>query len=162
MPADVDQEPRLPSLPDPFPERRSVQGDPASPEEPKRSWSGRGCLIATGAGCGLLVLLAAIGVAVMVSQVDRLLEFAFDVMATQIEAELLEDVPPAEVERLKEAFDSVREHYASGGATAADNRRLKQALMDTTDRIERGLFDRDDLRRLAERLERIATPEPDG
>lgn len=155
MPPDAEEPRGLPPLPEPFPEPSAVR-----PRTPGRTR--RGCLIAGGAGCGLIVLLVAVGLAVALTQADELLEFVLDLSRERIMEEMPEDVPPAERERLDRAFDSVLERYRSQPVTNADNRRLQLALTDAVRRIERGLFDRDDLRRLIERLERVATFEPEA
>lgn len=144
------EEPRgLPPLPEPFPEPSS-----ARPREPDRSR--RGCLIAGLAGCGLLAVLVGIGLVVALTQADELLEFVLNFSREQIIEKLPEDVTSEERNRLDRAFDSVLERYRTRPATPADNRRLQMALTDALRRAERGLFDRDDLRRLTERLERTA------
>jgi hypothetical protein len=140
----------LPPLPDPFPEPSSS----ARPREPGRGR--RGCLIAGLAGCGVLAVLLGIGLVVALTQADELLEFVLDFGREQIMEELPEDITSEERNRLDRAFDSVLERYRTQPATPADNRRLQMALTDALRRAERGLFDRDDLRRLTERLERIA------
>ena len=146
------EEPRsLPPLPEPFPEPSSS----ARPREPDRRR--RGCLIAGLAGCGLLAALLGIGLVVALTQADELLEFVLDFGREQIVEKLPEDVTSEERNRLDRAFDSVLERYRTQPVTPADNRRLQMALTDALRRAERGLFDRDDLRRLTERLERIAT-----
>lgn len=155
MTPEADQASGLPPLPEPFPEPPGAR--PASPERTRR-----GCLVAGLVGCGLIVLLLLVGLAVLVTQADELLEFVLDFSRERIVTELPEDVEHAERQRLERAFDSVLEHYRGGGATAADNRRLQLALTDALRRLERGLFDEDDLRRLTERLENIAASDPGG
>lgn len=155
MPPDAEEPRGLPPLPEPFPEPSAVP-----PRTPGRTR--RGCLIAGVAGCALIVLLVAVGLAVALTQADELLEFVLDLSRERIMEEMPEDVPPAERERLDRAFDSVLERYRSQPVTNVDNRRLQLALTDAVRRIERGLFDRDDLRRLIERLERVATFEPEA
>ena len=148
------EEPRgLPPLPEPFPE-------PSGVLPRNRDRTRRGCLIAGLAGCGLIVVLFVVGLAVALTQADKLLEFVLDFSRERIMEELPEDVPSAERERLDRAFDSVLERYQRRPVTNADNRRLQMALTDAVRRVERGLFDRDDLRRLIERLERVAASEP--
>ncbi len=150
------EEPRgLPPLPEPFPEPSSTR-----PREPGRSR--RGCLIAALTGCGLLAVLLGIGVVVALTQADELLEFVLDFSRGQITEKLPGDVTSEERNRLDRAFDSVLEHYRTRRATPADNRRLQMALTDALRRADRGLFDRDDLRRLTERLERIAPSSDTG
>ena len=155
MTPEADQASGLPPLPKPFPE---PQG--ARPPDPERTR--RGCLVAGLVGCGVIVVLLLVGLAVLATQADELLEFVLDFSRDRIVADLPEDVEHAERQRLERAFDSVLEHYRSGSATPADNRRLQLALTDAIRRLERGLFDRDDLRRLTERLERIAASDPGG
>ena len=149
MTPEADQASGLPPLPEPFPEPQAARS--ADPERTRR-----GCLVAGLVGCGLTMVLFIVGLAVMVTQADELLEFVLDFSRERIVAELPEDVQHAERQRLERAFDSVLEHYRSGAATPADNRRLQLALTDAIGRLERGLFDQDDLRRLTERLENIA------
>ena len=139
----------LPPLPEPFPEPSS-----ARPRDPGRTR--RGCLIAGLAGCGLLVVVLGVGLVVALTQADELLEFVLDFGRERIMEELPEDITSEERNRLDRAFDSVLERYKTRPATPADNRRLQMALTDALRRAERGLLDRDDLRRLTERLERIA------
>ncbi len=149
------EEPRgLPPLPEPFPEPASVR-----PPEPGRAR--RSCLIAGLSGCGLLAVLLGVGLLAALTQADELLEFVLDLGRERIMEELPEDVASEERNRLDRAFDSVLERYRTRPATAADNRRLRIALTDALRRAERGLFDRDDLRRLTERLERIAASGPE-
>ena len=149
------EEPRgLPPLPEPFPEQ-----SPVRPRDPDRKR--RGCLIAGLAGCGLLALLLVVGLAVALTQADELLEFVLDLGRERIMEALPEDVTSEERNRLERAFDSVLERYRTRPATPADNRRLQMALTDALRRAERGLLDRDDLRRLTERLERIAASSPE-
>ena len=155
MTPEADQASGLPPLPEPFPEPPEAR--PASPERTRR-----GCFVAGLVGCGLIAVLLIVGLAVLVTQADELLEFVLDFSRERIVTELPEDVEHAERQRLERAFDSVLEHYRGGGATAADNRRLQLALTDALRRIERGLFDEDDLRRLTERLENIAASDPGG
>ena len=155
MTPEADQATGLPPLPEPFPEPST-----AKPSDPKRTR--RGCLVAGLAGCGLILVLVVVGLAVLISQADELLEFALDFGRERIVAELPEDASHAERERLEQAFDSVLELYRSRAATPADNRRLQLALTDALGRIERGLFDREDLQRLTERLERVAAADPEG
>ena len=139
----------LPPLPEPFPEPSS-----ARPRDPGRTR--RGCLIAGVAGCGLLAVVLGVGLVVALTQADELLEFVLDFGRTRIMEELPEDITSEERNRLDRAFDSVLERYKTRPATPADNRRLQMALTDALRRAERGLLDSDDLRRLTERLERIA------
>ncbi len=139
----------LPPLPEPFPEP-----SPARPRDPGRTR--RGCLIAGVAGCGLLAVVLGVGLVVALTQADELLEFVLDFGRTRIMEELPEDITSEERNRLDRAFDSVLERYKTRPATPADNRRLQMALTDALRRAERGLLDSDDLRRLTERLERIA------
>ena len=139
----------LPPLPEPFPEPSS-----ARPRDPGRTR--RGCLIAGVAGCGLLAVVLGVGLVVALTQADELLEFVLDFGRTRIMEELPEDITSEERNRLDRAFDSVLERYKTRPATPADNRRLQMALTDALRRAERGLLDRDDLRRLTERLERVA------
>ncbi|MYA09592.1 MAG: hypothetical protein F4060_03710 [Holophagales bacterium] len=155
MTPEADQASGLPPLPEPFPEPQAARS--ADPERTRR-----GCLVASLVGCGLLVVLFIVGLAVMVTQADELLEFVLDFSRERIVAELPEDVQHAERQRLERAFDSVLEHYRSGAATPADNRRLQLALTDAIGRLERGLFDQDDLRRLTDRLENIAASDAGG
>ena len=155
MTPEADRASGLPPLPEPFPEPPSDR--PADPQRRRR-----GCLVAGLAGCGLIVVLFLVGLVVMVTQADELLEFVLDFSRERIVAELSEDVEHAERQRLEQAFDSVLEHYRGGAATPADNRRLQLAITDAIRRIERGLFDQDDLGRLIDRLERIATADPGG
>ena len=155
MTPEADQASGLPPLPEPFPEPPAAR--PADPERRRR-----GCLVAGLVGCGLIAVLFGVGLAVMVTQADELLKLLLDFSRERIVAELPEDVQHAERQRLERAFDSVLEHYRSGAPTPADNRRLQLALTDAIRRLERGLFDQDDLRRLTERLERIATSDPGG
>ncbi len=155
MTPEADPATGLPPLPEPFPEPST-----AKPSDPKRTR--RGCLVAGLAGCGLILVLVVVGLAVLISQADELLEFALDFGRERIVAELPEDASHAERERLEQAFDSVLELYRSRAATPADNRRLQLALTDALGRIERGLFDREDLQRLTERLERVAAADPEG
>lgn len=155
MTPEADQAAGLPPLPEPFPEPQGAR--PADPERTRR-----GCLVAGLIGCGLIVVVFLVGLAVMFTQADELLEFLLDFSRERIVAELPEDVQHAERQRLERAFDSVLEHYRSGAATPADNRRLQLALTDAMRRLERGLFDQDDLRRLTERLENIAGSDPGG
>ena len=139
----------LPPLPEPFPEPSS-----ARPRDPGRTR--RGCLIAGLAGCGLLAVVLGVGLVVALTQADELLEFVLDFGRERIMEELPEDITSEERNRLDRAFDSVLERYKTRPATPADNRRLQMALTDALRRAERGLLDSDDLRRLTERLERIA------
>ncbi len=139
----------LPPLPEPFPEPSS-----ARPRDPGRTR--RGCLVAGVAGCGLLAVVLAVGLAVALTQADELLEFVLDFGRNRIMEELPEDITSEERNRLDRAFDSVLDRYKTRPATPADNRRLQMALTDALRRAERGLLDRDDLRRLTERLERVA------
>ncbi len=139
----------LPPLPEPFPEP-----SPARPRDPGRTR--RGCLIAGVAGCGLLAVVLGVGLVVALTQADELLEFVLDFGRTRIMEELPEDITSEERNRLDRAFDSVLERYKTRPATPADNRRLQMALTDALRRAERGLLDSDDLRRLTERLERVA------
>ncbi len=139
----------LPPLPEPFPAPSS-----ARPRDPARTR--RGCLIAGLAGCGLLVVVVVVGLVVALTQADELLEFVLDFGRARIMEELPEDITSEERNRLDRAFDSVLERYKTRPATPADNRRLQMALTDALRRADRGLLDRDDLRRLTERLERIA------
>jgi len=108
-----------------------------------------------------MLVLVIVGFAVMATQVDRMLEFVLDFSRERVEAGFPEDATEAERDRLRLAFDSVLEHYRSRQATAADNRRLQTALTDALRRLERGVFDRDDLQRLTERMERIGSPGPE-
>lgn len=149
MTPETEQPCGLPPLPEPFPEPSPVQ-----PRESARAR--RGCLIAGLSGCGLLAVLLGVGLLVAVTQADELLEFLLDLGRERIMEELPEDTASEERNRLDRAFDSVLERYRTRPATPADNRRLRSALTDALRRAERGLFDRDDLRRLTERLERIA------
>ncbi len=151
MTPEADQASGLPPLPAPFPEPRAAS-------QRKRP----GCFVVGLAGCGLIAALMVVGLVVAISQADKLLEFVLDFSRERIMAELPEDVQHPDRERLERAFDSVLEHYRSGIAAPADNRRLQLALTDAIRRIERGLFDQDDLRRLTERLERIAASDPGG
>lgn len=155
MTPEADQASGLPPLPEPFPEPTAAQ--PVDPDRKRR-----GCLVAGLVGCGLIAVLLLAGLGVLVTQADELLEFVLDFSRERIVTELPEDVQHAERQRLERAFDSVLEHYRSGGATPADNRRLQLALTDALRRLERGLFDQDDLRRLTERLENIAASDPGG
>ncbi len=155
MTPEADQASGLPPLPEPFPEPQAARS--ADPERTRR-----GCFVAGLVGCGLIVVLFIVGLAVMVTQADELLEFVLDFSRERIVAELPDDVQHAERQRLERAFDSVLEHYQSGAASPADNRRLQLALTDAIGRLERGLFDQDDLRRLTERLENIAASDPGG
>ena len=155
MTPEAEQAPGLPPLPEPFPEPQATR--PADPQRTRR-----GCFVAGLVGCGLIVVLFIVGLAIMITQADELLEFVLDFSRERIVTELPEDVQHTERQRLERAFDSVLEHYRSGGATPADNRRLQLALTDALRRLERGLFDQDDLRRLTERLENIATSDPGG
>ncbi|MYB19461.1 MAG: hypothetical protein F4Y16_10810 [Holophagales bacterium] len=155
MTPEADKASGLPPLPEPFPEPQAARS--ADPERTRR-----GCFVAGLVGCGLIVVLFIVGLAVMVTQADELLEFVLDFSRERIVAELPDDVQHAERQRLERAFDSVLEHYQSGAASPADNRRLQLALTDAIGRLERGLFDQDDLRRLTERLENIAASDPGG
>ncbi len=155
MTPEADQASGLPPLPEPFPEPQAARS--VDPERTRR-----GCFVAGLVGCGLIAVLFIVGLVVMVTQADELLEVVLDFSRERIVAELPEDVRHAERQRLERAFDSVLEHYQSGAATPADNRRLQLALTDAIGRLERGLFDQDDLRRLTERLENIATSDPGG
>lgn len=155
MTPEADQASDLPPLPEPFPEPPAAR--PADPDRTRR-----GCLVAGLVGCGLIVVLLLVGLGVLVTQADELLEFVLDFSRERIVTELPDDVQHAERQRLERAFDSVLEHYRSGAATPADNRRLQLALTDAIRRLERGLFDQDDLRRLTERLENIAASDPGG
>ena len=155
MTPEADQASGLPPLPEPFPEPLVARS--ADPERTRR-----GCFVAGLVGCGLIVVLFIVGLALMVTQADELLEFVLDFSRERIVAELPDDVQHAERQRLERAFDSVLEHYQSGAASPADNRRLQLALTDAIGRLERGLFDQDDLRRLTERLENIAASDPGG
>lgn len=155
MTPEADRAPGLPPLPDPFPE-------PAAAQPGDSGRTRRGCLIAGLAGCGLIAVLFVVGLAVLIAQADELLEFVLDISRERILAELPEDVRHADRQRLERAFDSVLEHYRNRTATPADNRRLQLALTDAIRRLERGLFDRDDLERLTERLERIGASDPGG
>ena len=139
----------LTPLPEPFPEPSSRRTG-----EPDRTR--RGCLIGGLVGCGLLAVLIVIGVAFALTQADELLGFALDAVRERVIAELPEDVTLEERNRFDQAVHSVLERYRSRPVTSADSRRLQTALTDALRRAERGLFDRDDLRRLTERLERIA------
>ncbi len=154
MMSEAEQPRDLPPLPEPFPEPSATR--PRDPES-----SRRGCLIAGLAGCGLLALLLVIGLVVALTQADELLEFVLGFGRDRIMETLPEDTPSEERNRLDRAFDSVLERYRTRQATPADNRRLQLALTDALRRAERGLFDRDDLRRLTERLERIAVSGPE-
>lgn len=154
MTPDADQAPGLPPLPEPFPE----PAGPKQPADPARTR--RGCLVAGLAGCGLVAVLFVVGLAILIAQADEVLGFALDFSQERIVAALPEDVEHAERQRLERAFDSVHERYRLRAATPADNRRLQLALTDALGRIERGLFDREDLQRLTERLERIAAADP--
>ncbi len=145
----------LPPLPDPFPE-------PPPGQTGASRRARRGCLITGLVGCGLIVLLFFGGLLVLYTQADEMFAFILDFAETRILAELPDDVSPEERQRLERAFDSVLEHYRSRAATGADTRRLRMALTDAFGRVERGLFDRDDLRRLIDRLERIAAADPEG
>ena len=153
MTSEAEQPRDLPPLPEPFPE------PPARPRDPERTR--RGCLIAGVGGCGAVAILLAIGFVVALTQADELLEFVLDFGRDRIVEALPEDTTSEERNRLDRAFDSVVERYRTREATPADNRRLQLALTDALRRVERGLFDRDDLRRLTERLERIAASGPD-
>lgn len=139
----------LPPLPEPFPETSSTR-----PREPGRGR--RGCLIAGLVGCGLLVILLGLGLVVGLTQADKVLGFALNLIRESIMEGLAEDVTSEERNRLDQAFDSVLERYRTRPATPADGRLLQRALTDALRRTERGLFDRDDLDRLIDRLERIA------
>lgn len=156
MTPDADQAPGLPPLPEPFPEPTGSK-QPADPARTRR-----GCLVAGLAGCGLVAVLFVVALGILIAQADKVLGFALDFSQERIVAALPEDVPHEERQRLERAFDSVHERYRLRAATPADNRRLQQALTDALGRIERGLFDRDDLQRLTERLERIAASDPGG
>ncbi|MCY3968308.1 MAG: hypothetical protein OXG74_00100 [Acidobacteria bacterium] len=154
MTPEAEQPRDLPPLPEPFPEPSATR--PRDSESTRR-----GCLIAGFAGCGLLVLLLVIGMVVALTQADELLEFVLDFGRGRIMETLPEDTTSEERNRLDRAFDSVLERYRSRPATPADNRRLQMALTDALRRAERGLLDRDDVRRLTERLERIAASGPE-
>lgn len=154
MTPEAEQPRDLPPLPEPFPE---PSAKPSRDPEKTR----RGCLIAGLAGCGLLALLLVIGLVVALTQADELLEFVLDFGRERILETLPEDTTSEERNRLDRAFDSVLERYRSRPATPADNRRLQMALTDALRRAERGLLDRDDVRRLTERLERIAASGPE-
>lgn len=154
MTPEAEQPRDLPPLPEPFPEPSETR--PRDPESTRR-----GCLIAGLGGCGLLVLLLVIGLVVALTQADELLEFVLDFGRERIMETLPEDTTSEERNRLDRAFDSVLERYRSRPATPADNRRLQMALTDALRRAERGLLDGDDVRRLTERLERIAASGPE-
>lgn len=154
MTSEAEQPRDLPPLPEPFPEPSATR--PRDPESTRR-----GCLIAGLGGCGLLVLLLVVGLVVALTQADELLEFVLDFGRDRIIETLPEDTTSEERNRLDRAFDSVLERYRSRPATPADNRRLQMALTDALRRAERGLLDRDDVRRLTERLERIAASGPE-
>lgn len=154
MTPEAEQPRDLPPLPEPFPEPSATR--PRDPESTRR-----GCLIAGFGGCGLHVLLLVIGLVVALTQADELLEFVLDFGRDRIMESLPEDTTSEERNRLDRAFDSVLERYRSRPATPADNRRLQMALTDALRRAERGLLDGDDVRRLTERLERIAASGPE-
>ncbi len=140
----------LPPLPRPFAEPPPRRTDP----ERRR----RGCAIGAAAGCGALLLILIVGFAVAMTQADELLGFVLDFSRQLVVEGLPDDVTEAERARLDRAFEGVLERYRTRPATNADNRRLQLALTDALRRIDRGLFDRDDLRQLIERLERVAAP----
>ncbi|MYF03532.1 MAG: hypothetical protein F4230_00535, partial [Holophagales bacterium] len=85
MTPEADQASGLPPLPEPFPEPQAAR--PADPERTRR-----GCLVAGLVGCGVIVVLLLVGLAVLATQADELLEFVLDFSRDRIVADLPEDV----------------------------------------------------------------------
>lgn len=131
---------------------------PPSPFDPRPthpSSSGGGCSKPLMIGCGILLVLLGISAVVFVLNAPKFVRWAFESLGEQVLQTLPEDIPQEDRQRLQRAFQAVGEGAAAGEIQPSAMQRLNGEMQEFAAKPKDEIT-RDDVRRLAEELEKAA------
>jgi hypothetical protein len=106
-------------------------------------------------GCGILLLLLGISAVVFVLNAPKFVRWAFESLGEQVLQTLPEDIPQEDRQRLQRAFQAVGEGAAAGEIQPSAMQRLNGEMQEFAAKPKDEIT-RDDVRRLAEELEKAA------
>lgn len=132
--------------------------DPFNPQPTEPQKSGSGCSRPLLIGCGVLLVLLGVGALILALNAGKLATWAFDKFEEQIQAQLPDDIPAADRQRLGQAFDHLGESIQDGTADPTKLRLAQTKMRDMA--LDTSKITVEDVRELAALLEDAAGRPP--